>query len=123
MGFCCKKRQVALCGCLTQVLTEEVLEEMNLKLAVDRTYMCYSGWTNGRVNMYTISKRTEKFVFFGTQKRKIRIYNGEEYCKMGTYANADKVQASVYVGSGTHAAKEFEGIELLNRNTDRLKDY
>jgi hypothetical protein len=99
-------------------------EEVDLKLAVDRTYMCYSGWTNGRVKMYTITRRTTQYVFFDTKKRRVYTYsNGEEYCKMGTYANADQVRASVYVGAETPTAKEYERFAQLNRDTDRLIDY
>jgi hypothetical protein len=85
--------------------------------------MCYSGWTNGRVNMYTVSGRTKQFVMFGTRKRKVYTYNGEEYCKINSFANADRIRASVYVGADTPTAKGYEHIDAMNRHTDRLLDY
>lgn len=39
---------------------------------------------------------------------------------MGTYANADQVQAGVYVGAETPTTKEYERIDHLKRHTHRL---
>ena len=94
-----------------------------MKFVESRTYMCYSGWTNGRVNKYTVNGHTKHYVTFGTKKHKIYIVNGEEYCKMGSYANADRVRASIYVGAATPTTEEYERIDHLNRTTDRLLDY
>lgn len=98
---------------------------MDVNFQPNRTYMCYSGWTNGRVNMYTIYRCTDHFIHISSKKKhKVkRDKNGVEFAMMGTYANADRITADVYIGAGTPVAKEYEQIHLKNCTTDRLLDY
>ena len=83
---------------------------------VGRTYMHHSGWTAGRVNKYTIHRRTKCFVYYmeyGVEcKKKIYIYNNVEHAKLGNWANAGVIKADCYIGGNTAMSREWERIDI-----------
>ena len=90
----------------------------------NRTYLHHSGWTNGRVNKYTILYRTNKFVRIGGRRYKVHTSSdGVETVHIGRHANHPILDARLFVGANDDIVQLWTAIDDSNRTTDRLLDY
>jgi hypothetical protein len=100
---------------------------------VGKRYLYHSGWTMGRVNKYTIVKRTPRTAKLSCPNggRSYKVHEktcsttGEKYESMhvGDYANHPVLDSRLFVGSDTPIAKAWDKFDTLNKTTDRLLDY
>ena len=94
-----------------------------MQFETSKTYLYHSGWTNGRVVKYIITKRTNKSCALNGRRYKIHVSNGNETIHIGRHANHHILDARDFVGADTNYVKELTRIDHLNQTTNRLVDY